>query len=231
MRRTLLFCILFFSPAMTVSAIVETQPKWTRPQIWRQNLRAKMTDSMVRSVLGEPTDREATSSAMIWYYHECPTRVDGKVSHRPHRGIVRFRLVKVNAAGQRLDKPYFAVVDWIEPDWDEVEAELQIKKAQAQAQAEAAERLAQAQKARIAAEQELEKQRIEREKLEREKLLEAQRRVIQEQARAETERERLEIEEAGKWLGFQKEYWYFAGGGFIVAVVLIPLFRRVGSQG
>jgi hypothetical protein len=186
---------------------------------------------MVRNILGEPTDREATSSAMIWYYHECPTRVDGKVSHRPHRGIVRFRLIKVSAAGQRLDQPYFAVMDWTEPDWNQVEAQLQIKKAQAEA--EAAEKLAEAQQARIEAERELERQRAEREKLVQEKLLADQQRAAKEQARIEAgiehERKRLETEKAGKWLGLQKEYWYFAGGGFAVAIVLIALFRKAGT--
>ncbi len=223
-----MFSILFFGPLMAASAFVQSQPKWTYSQFWRQNLRAKMTESTVRNALGEPTDREATSSAMIWYYHECPTRVEGKVSHRPNRGIVRFRLVRENASGQRLDKPYFAVVDWIEPDWDEVEVLLQIKKGEAEA--EAAQKLAEAEKVRIAAEQEQERLRVEREKAEQEKLLANQKRDAEEQARIETERERLEAEEARKWLGFQKEYWYFAGGGFIVAIVLVVLFKRAGTD-
>ncbi|MCK4958824.1 MAG: hypothetical protein KAT00_05480 [Planctomycetes bacterium] len=212
---------------MAALAITEDKPNWASQQLWREKLCPRMTDSTVFNLLGEPVDKETTPSAMIWYYHECPKRVDGKVTYRPVRGIVRFRLVKVDAGGQRLNNPYFAVVDWREPDWPKVEAQLQAAKFLAEA--ETAKKLAEVEKARIEAEQELERQRIERKKLEQEQLLAEQKRLAEEQARIEAERQRLEAEEARKWLGFPKEYWYFGGGGFLIAVVLISIFKRAGT--
>ena len=229
MRRFLQFCILLLCPLQAVGTVAQSQPEWANQDLWCLQLQPQMTENYVRSILGEPADQEATSVAKIWYYHQCPTRVDGKVTDRPSRGIVRFRLIRTDlGTGEKLPSPYFALIDWREPDWDLVRIDIQAAQAKAEADAEAARKLEEAEQARIAAQLELEKQRVEHEKLLQQQKEEAERKAAQEAARRRAELERIEAEKAAKWLGVKKDHWYFGAGGFVLACILVIVFKRVG---
>lgn len=102
---------------MTASA---DPPKWTNPQNWRLQLQQNMTAFQVQSILGDPADREISNIAMIWYYQDTPTRVNGKVTERPKQGTVKFSINKVWRV--------YAVSKFTEPDWDRVsEFEVEIE--------------------------------------------------------------------------------------------------------
>ena len=106
-------------------------PKWTDPEPWQHKLQKGMREGVVRIILGNPADKETTSSAMVWYYQECPTRNNGRVTDRPSCGIVKFRRPKTDRANRR--KPFFTVWTWKEPDWEtvpkpvKIESQTQIK--------------------------------------------------------------------------------------------------------
>jgi hypothetical protein len=121
---------------------VRKAEKWAQVDLWRHQLRTGMTEADVFAVLGKPKDSEIIRRIMTWYFQEPVERIDGKVTNRPQCGIVRFRSTGVR--GSR--RPIFQVIDWKEPDWEQLKRMAEAKAAEIEA--------AKAEAARLKAEQE-----------------------------------------------------------------------------
>ncbi len=137
------------SPA---AATVQGPEGWTQVEVWRRQLKKGMTDEGALKILGEPKDKEFGRRAMIWYYQECPERIDAKVVSRPTCGFVKFNQTR---AFYRSRQPIYQVYDWREPDWELVKETLALESQKAAeieaAKSAEAERL-KAEQARKAAE-------------------------------------------------------------------------------
>jgi hypothetical protein len=118
---------------------------WTQAETWRRQLKKGMNDEEALKILGEPKDKEHGRSAMVWYYQECPERIDAKVVSRPTCGFVKFNQTR---AFYRSRQPIYQVYDWREPDWKLVKEMLAVESQKA-AEIEAAK----AEAARLKAEQ------------------------------------------------------------------------------
>ena len=226
MRKITLTHLLILG-VITAVTVAKTMPKWTDPEPWRQKLKRGMRESAVRIILGNPADKETTSSAMVWYYQECPTRINGRVTDRPSCGIVKFRKPKTDRANRR--KPIFTVWTWKEPDWEtipkpvKIESQTQIKqstrqqkpkppqKSEAEIQAEREERQRKKAEAKRLALEHLQKRQEEIKQLEQ--LREAEAKERQKQADNSVTTVSL-----------------IAGGAFFVLAILGAIFFRKTGQ-
>jgi len=80
---------------------------WTVREYWGQ-LTTGMTERVAIDLLGEPKEKESTSTSCIWYYAETPDRDGDKITRRPKYGILMFRL---SASSEAM------LLRWQEPDW------------------------------------------------------------------------------------------------------------------
>lgn len=173
---------LMLSPATAT----EGPEGWTQAEAWRRQLKKGMNDEEALKILGEPKDKEHGRSAMVWYYQECPERIDAKVVSRPTCGFVKFNQTR---AFYRSRQPIYQVRDWREPDWKLVKEmlALELQKAAEIAAAEAAK----AEAARLKAEQDLKAAELKQAEL-------AKRQARQQQIEQERTRSRQKEAEAAK---------------------------------
>lgn len=100
---------LFIIPMIALA--VQTSPQNPLALKWK-TIRGGFTEQQVRTILGEPKDKESSPKLSVWYYQDCPVRDGDRVIDRPKKGTVVFRL---NKTGQ------LAVTDSYEPDWSKIE--------------------------------------------------------------------------------------------------------------
>jgi len=190
--------------------------KWTQVELWRHNLRKGMTEADVFSVFGKPKDMEVIRRIMTWYFQEPIERINAEVTHRPECGIVKFSATRLRNSRQ----PVFLVIEWKEPDWEQLKRIADAKAAEIAAAEAEAERL-KAEQARKAAEleqAELAKQRA-RQQMEQERA-----RMRQQEAEAAkssiVDRIIMKVKEP------DKDTFIYGGIGLVVLVVFVSILVK-----
>jgi len=216
MRKFILISVLclMLSPA---AATAQGPEGWTQVEVWRRQLKKGMTDEEALKIFGEPKDKEFGRRAMVWYYQECPERIDAKVVSRPTRGFVKFNQTR---AFYRSRQPIYQVYDWREPGWELVKETLALELQKA-AEIEAAE-AAKAEAERLKAEEARKAAELKEAELKKQELAKTAQAGGQQPASKASTR-------ASKWKlpGLNSKNLTIAGAGLGAVVLLwILLFAR-----
>ena len=105
-KKSALVALFLMLPSILFAA-QEAIEVWTVREYWGQ-LTTGMTERVAIDLLGEPKEKESTSTSCIWYYTETPDRDGDKITRRPKYGILMFRL---SASSEAM------LLRWQEPDW------------------------------------------------------------------------------------------------------------------
>jgi predicted DNA-binding ribbon-helix-helix protein len=215
----ILLCLMLSVATATERVGGEKAEKWNQVELWRHNLRTGMTDADVFTVLGQPKDSEVIRRIMTWYFQEPIERIDAKVTNRPQCGIVRFRSIRLR--GSR--RPVFQVIDWKEPDWEQLK-----RIAEAKAVEIAAAEAAKVQAERLKAEQERKAAELKQAELAKQR---ARQQIEQDKARArqkEAEAAKSSIVDRliMKVKEPDKDTFIYGGIGLVVLVVFVFILAK-----
>ena len=176
-----------------------------------------MSERDVFEILGQPKDSEIIRRIMTWYFQEPVERIDAKVTNRPECGIVRFRSTRLRNARQ----PVLLVIDWKEPDWEQLKKIADAKAAEIEA--------AKAEVARLKAEQERKAAELKQAEL-------AKQRARQQQIEQEKYRARQKEAEAAKSSIVDqiimkvkepdKDTFIYGGIGLVVLVIFVLILVK-----
>lgn len=183
---------------------------WMVLDHWRR-MSTKMTPEQILEMLGEPREKEESSTMCVWYYQDVPTKLETGAIQRPRHGLVTLK--KLVSGGESL-----VVKSWKEPNWYEVPCFRLLQYSAQQAKLEKARLLALAEQKRQEKVKLAEARRLEAEKRRQEELREQEDRLLAQQ------QEQQQKEEL--WMGHPRKYWYIGGGAVGGLAVGLLMLRR-----